>query len=159
MNKRGSGKPLPSFACAGSQMVAESSPEQEASARQVDPRALAVMPLLPENAASLVPLLYSWDVVKMLAEMPWPVDPEYIAQRAQRQLEPDPEALEFLLLVGGTVIGSCVVKKPRSGNPKRHMPRLGYWIGRPYWRRGYGTQAVSWLLAYAFHNFPQHAVG
>jgi len=140
-------------------MAAESSPEQEASASQVDPRPLTVTPLRPENAASLVPLLRSWDVVRMLAEMPWPVDPEYIAERAQRQIEPKPEALEFLLLVGGTVIGSCAIKKPGSGNPKRQMPRLGYWIGRPYWRRGYGTQAVSWLVAHAFHNFPQQTVG
>ena len=138
-------------------MAAESSREQEAPAREVDP--LAITPLRPGNAASLVPLLDSWDVVRMLAEMPWPVDPGYIAERARLQLEPDPEALEFLLLTGGTVVGSCVIKKPGSGNPKRQMPRLGYWIGQEYWRRGYGTQAVSWLVAHAFRNFPQQAVG
>jgi 8-oxo-dGTP diphosphatase len=140
-------------------MAAESSPEQEASARQIDPRSLTVTPLRPQNAASLLPLLDSGDVVRMLAEMPWPVDPEYIDERAQLQIEPNPEALEFLLLAEGTVIGSCTIKKPGSGNPKRQMPRLGYWIGQKYWRRGYGMQAVSWLITYAFRNFPQHVVG
>jgi RimJ/RimL family protein N-acetyltransferase len=140
-------------------MAAATFPEQEASQREVDPRPLSVTPLRPENAASLLPLLSSWDVVKMLAEMPWPVDPEYIAGRAQRQTEANPEALEFVLIVGGTVIGSCVIKKPGSGNPKRQMPRLGYWIGQPYWRRGYGRQAVCWLVDYAFRSFPQDAVG
>jgi RimJ/RimL family protein N-acetyltransferase len=140
-------------------MATESSPEQEALAGQVDPRRISVTPLRPDNAASLVPLLHSWDVVKMLAEMPWPVDPEYITERARRQIEPNPEALEFLLLVGDTVIGSGAIKKPGSGNPKRQMPRLGYWIGEPYWRRGYGTQTVSWLVTYAFRNFPQQTVG
>jgi RimJ/RimL family protein N-acetyltransferase len=156
--KRGSGQPLP-LLLEQVQMAAESSPEQEASARQFAPRPLTVAPLRPQNAASLLPLLHSWDVVKMLAEMPWPVDPEYIDDHAQRQVEPNPGVLEFLLLAEGTVVGSCAIKKPGSGNPTRQMPRLGYWIGQSYWRRGYGTQAVSWLITYAFRNFPQHVVG
>jgi RimJ/RimL family protein N-acetyltransferase len=139
-------------------MAAEWSQEQDVAARQIDARPLTVTPLRPENAAGLVPLL-SWDVVKMLTDMPWPVDPQYVADRAQRQIEPNPEALEFLLLVENTAIGSCAIKQPGSGNPKRQMPRLGYWIGRPYWRRGYGAQAVSWLVAHAFRNFPQPVIG
>ncbi len=27
---------------------------------------------------------------------------------------------------------------------------LGYWLGEPYWNKGYATQAVSMALAYAF---------
>jgi 8-oxo-dGTP diphosphatase len=140
-------------------MAPEQTPESEALPQQAAPRPLSFTPLRPQNAASLVPLLYDWDVVKMLADMPWPVDLEYIANRAARQLGPNPEAVEFIILIGGTAIGSCIIKKPGSGDPPRRMPRLGYWIGRPYWRRGYGTQAVAWLVNYAFRSFPQHVVG
>ncbi len=30
------------------------------------------------------------------------------------------------------------------------LPRLGYWIGRPYWGQGYATEAVRRVLRFAF---------
>jgi RimJ/RimL family protein N-acetyltransferase len=39
------------------------------------------------------------------------------------------------------------------------MPRLGYWIGQPYWGRGYGTKAVAALVDRAFEMYPHDRVG
>jgi RimJ/RimL family protein N-acetyltransferase len=33
------------------------------------------------------------------------------------------------------------------------MPRLGYWIGRPYWGKGLATEAVAALTDFAFGKF------
>ncbi len=35
---------------------------------------------------------------------------------------------------------------------------IGYWIGVPYWGRGYATEAAAALLRYGFENFPIHRV-
>jgi RimJ/RimL family protein N-acetyltransferase len=39
------------------------------------------------------------------------------------------------------------------------MPRLGYWIGRSHWGRGYATEAVAALADYAFRTYPQDRIG
>ena len=39
------------------------------------------------------------------------------------------------------------------------MPRLGYWIGRPFWGRGYGTEAVALLVDHAFERHAGRHVG
>jgi RimJ/RimL family protein N-acetyltransferase len=39
------------------------------------------------------------------------------------------------------------------------MPRLGYWIGKPYWNRGYGRSAVAALVEHAFASFAGERIG
>src|SRR5262245_10328390 len=49
----------------------------------------------------------------------------------------------------GTVVGACslidVDKKSRSAE-------LGYWIGKPYWGKGYATAAGRRVLAFGFNE-------
>jgi len=33
-----------------------------------------------------------------------------------------------------------------------HRAEMGYWIGRPYWNRGYATEAAAAMLDYAFNR-------
>jgi RimJ/RimL family protein N-acetyltransferase len=43
--------------------------------------------------------------------------------------------------------------------PQHDRAELGYWIGKPYWGRGYATEAGSAVLAYAFTTLRYHRVG
>lgn len=45
-------------------------------------------------------------------------------------------------------VGSFIPQK----NEHRINAEIGYWIGEPYWGRGYATEAVRLLIAYAFRE-------
>jgi RimJ/RimL family protein N-acetyltransferase len=58
----------------------------------------------------------------------------------------DPSEPTFVVaLADGTIIGGCGICVLSGGEPE-----LGYWIGVPYWGRGYATEAARALLDHAF---------
>jgi RimJ/RimL family protein N-acetyltransferase len=118
---------------------------------------LTLAPLRREHAAPLFELLNDWEVVKMLAEVPWPLrledTAEFIASMPMHATD------DFAILTAEGPIGVAAVKKPGSGDPPRKMPRLGYWIGRKHWRQGYGTEAIGALVDHAFRTYPAERVG
>jgi 8-oxo-dGTP diphosphatase len=119
---------------------------------------LILEPLAPEHAPALFLLLNDWDIVKVLAQVPWPVTRESVeAFAARRDGERDSD--DLAVLASGTVIGCGSVKRPCRGDPPRVMPRLGYWIGQAHRDRGFGRQAVAALVAHAFRKFLQGRIG
>jgi 8-oxo-dGTP diphosphatase len=117
---------------------------------------LVLSALDPRYAAPLFELLNDWDVVRMLAEVPWPlgyVDVETFLRRY-------PVGTDAFVILGDVgPIGVASFKRPGSGEPPRTMPRLGYWIGRRYWGQGLGTEAVGALVDHAFRACSGDRVG
>lgn len=65
----------------------------------------------------------------------------FLAVANQNPAEPS-----FLItLADGTVIGGCGLHIPGGRDPEP-----GYWLGVPYWGRGYATEAAQALVAHAF---------
>jgi RimJ/RimL family protein N-acetyltransferase len=77
--------------------------------------------------------------------------------RFDRHLAQPPEDLvEFVIEVGGEVIGSCQL------HYIDHFHRrcdLGVALGRDYWGKGYGQDAVHVLVDYAFTHLDLRRVG
>ncbi|MBN1880311.1 GNAT family N-acetyltransferase [bacterium] len=48
----------------------------------------------------------------------------------------------------GALVGAISLMGMRKG----HQAELGYWIGKPYWNRGYCTEAVRVAVQYAFEE-------
>ncbi|MGH6924387.1 MAG: GNAT family N-acetyltransferase [Propylenella sp.] len=122
--------------------------------RSLKTRRLVLAPLRASYARALHALIDDWEVVKWLSEVPWPVTPESVQDFAERQERAGSGNDAFAILLAGAPIGVCSVKHPGTGDPPRKMPRLAYWIGRPYWRKGFGTEAIGALTAHAFAAFP-----
>ena len=43
-------------------------------------------------------------------------------------------------------------------NPLQRRAELGYWIGIPFWRRGFATEAASAVLAFGFETLGLHRI-
>lgn len=58
----------------------------------------------------------------------------------------------WAITVGGKVIGAC------SLDGRDGIPELGYWIGAPFWGRGYATEAARGLIGRAFNDLGHKAL-
>jgi RimJ/RimL family protein N-acetyltransferase len=55
--------------------------------------------------------------------------------------------LVFVITLGnGTVIGGCGITASDAESPSE----LGYWLGLPFWGKGYATEAVRAVIDHAF---------
>ena len=53
----------------------------------------------------------------------------------------------FVMMDGEVLVGTCGFKDV-TGSPKE--AEAGYWVGKPYWGRGYASAAVGLLLEFGF---------
>ena len=58
----------------------------------------------------------------------------------------NPDEEQYVItLSDGTLIGACGIEQPDDG-----MASIGYWLGQPFWGKGYATEAVRALIDHAF---------
>ena len=85
------------------------------------------------------------------ARMPYPYsldDAEQFIAAVNRQ---NGEAI-FLITLDGALIGVCGVD-PREGGLE-----IGYWLGVPYWGRGFATEAARAVIDHAFGALQHEAL-
>ena len=121
----------------------------------IETRRLALRAPEPSDAARLSELASDFDVAKMTLRMPHP----YLESDGRAFVEAvaaqDPRrAATFAIeherdgLVG--VIGLFEDADP--------APEVGYWIGRPFWGRGFATEALQGALAWARRGWGRRAL-
>jgi RimJ/RimL family protein N-acetyltransferase len=130
--------------------------EKEAAEAERHCSRLRLSPRSLRYAAALFEELNDWDVVRMLAVVPWPLAYEDVV----KAMDSEAEGIDgFVILSDAAPIGAASVKRPGSGDPPRTMPRLGFWIGRRHWGQGFGTEAVGLLVDHAFRTNPGDTIG
>ncbi|MEI9930882.1 MAG: GNAT family N-acetyltransferase [Rhizomicrobium sp.] len=116
--------------------------------------------LLREPEALDVPaiaaLMNDWDVVKNLASAPFPYLEEHASAFIGRQDDGRAKGTDFVFAItrknDGTLMGKCGLHLKDDGF------ELGYWIGKPYWKQGYATEAAAEVLAFGFRNLRADAI-
>ena len=104
---------------------------------------LLLRPGFPEDAPALVNAAASEAVAKNLATMPWP----YSIRDAEAFLASprDPILPSLLIFERGPaapqLVGGCGLGRRPSGSVE-----MGYWIAKPFWGRGYATEACTALV-------------
>ena len=67
------------------------------------------------------------------------------------------EAIFLITLRDETVIGACGVAA-YGITTQEPSPELGYWLGVPYWDKGYATEALHAVIDYAFTDLGHDAL-
>lgn len=63
--------------------------------------------------------------------------------------------VHFAVTLDGQCIGSCGLTHIDG---KARRCQFGYWIGKPFWGKGYATEACSQALRHGFHELPVDTV-
>jgi RimJ/RimL family protein N-acetyltransferase len=104
---------------------------------------LLLRPGWAEDAPALAAAIADETIVRNLATAPWP----FTLRDAEAFLaQPRDPVLPSLLIfertgVAPRLVGACGLGRRPSGSVE-----LGYWIGKPYWGRGFATEACAALI-------------
>jgi RimJ/RimL family protein N-acetyltransferase len=107
---------------------------------------LLLRPGFPEDAPALAAAIADEAIARNLANVPWP----YRMRDADAFLaSPRDPVLPSLLIferssAAPRLIGACGLGRRPSG-----AVEMGYWIARPYWSRGFATEACEALVGIA----------
>lgn len=104
---------------------------------------LLLRPAWPEDWQAVHNGIADEGVVRNLARAPWPYRPDDAQQFVA--LPQDPLHPRFLVTrARDAVMVGCIGLDPCDDGVE-----LGYWIARPYWGRGYATEAAHGVLGIA----------
>jgi RimJ/RimL family protein N-acetyltransferase len=106
------------------------------------------------DISMFVPLIGDFDVSKNLSRVPYPYteeDGQAFITNITKAIAAGTGHVFAILLKPDVYIGACGL------NPERDW-ELGYWIGKPYWGRGYATEAGRRLVAYGFEELGADAL-
>ncbi len=108
---------------------------------------VCLRPLRRENARNFALLLGGVSrSVSMMARMPHPCTRMTAQAWIDEHSEPGSCAFAIIRKRDRNFLGAIAL------NTDEIVPELGYWVGRPYWSRGYATEAVLALESLAFHH-------
>ena len=112
-------------------------------------RRLTYRKLVAADAPRIACFAGDWDIARMTARIPFP----YTAAMADAWIAgiPDDEYVRAIVLDGEFIGGAGYID---SGD---RSAEIGYWIGKPWWGRGYATEAADALVHHCFtrKRFPR----
>lgn len=119
----------------------------EAPPARIETDRLVLRPPQPGDEEALYRAINDFEVVRMLADAPWPYRREDAHAFVARAPAWDPATDRPLMIVHRDlgVIGGCGF----HAADEEPYPELGYWIGRAHWGRGYASEAAAAALVWA----------
>lgn len=113
-------------------------------------RRLTLRPFAESDLDALVRLLNDREVVRFLAMVPHPYTVRDGEDWIARTHDLDSPWPALAIDAGGALVGSVGLKPPEEPSPPKVGAELGYWLGRPYWGKGYASEAAAQIVEHAF---------
>ena len=125
---------------------------REASIPVLESKRLAMRAPRLEDAKTVAALANDRRIAENTARIPHPyrmADAEGFISSANKA---SGDAVFLATLRDDTVIGACSIVCEED------TPELGYWLGAPYWGKGYATEALHAVVDYAFTDLGHEAL-
>jgi RimJ/RimL family protein N-acetyltransferase len=112
---------------------------------------LALRPLRAGDDARIFELVAHWDILRYLSAPPWPYEREHARAFVSARMQPDPDAITCVITHDGALIGIVdAAIKPAANEQRARGYAIGYWLGQPYWGRGFMSEAARAFIAHVF---------
>ena len=115
---------------------------------EFETKRLRARPIELSDAPRVTELFQEKDLAWNLGRAPWPYalkDAENWLKIVARQWAAETE-FPFAILKDDTLIGCCGIVQIDA---EQNIWEIGYWVGKPYWGKGYVTEASIGLLDWA----------
>ena len=111
---------------------------------------LLLRPFTMEDASTVKILAGEKDIASTTLNIPHPYEDgmaeEWIGTHQDRYEKGESVVLAIVLNDSSTLIGAIGLEISKDND----RAELGYWIGKPYWNKGYCTEAARALIQYGF---------
>jgi [ribosomal protein S5]-alanine N-acetyltransferase len=119
---------------------------------------LLLRPLTPEDAGEVTRLAGEREIAATTLSIPHPYPPGAASRwiTEQEMQRGRGEAINWAIVPreSGQIAGVVGLRL----NPDHRQAELGYWIGKPYWGKGYATEAAAEAVRFGFANLNLHRI-
>jgi RimJ/RimL family protein N-acetyltransferase len=116
----------------------------------------------PEDVSDLVRLAGAREIAATTANIPHPYTTEdavnFVAHAREEMDAGRSVTFAVTLLSSAVSSGELCGAVGLAIAPQHHRAELGYWIGLPYWGRGFATEAAAAVVAYGFDTRGLHRI-
>ena len=120
---------------------------------------LQLRPPRDGDAERLHALLANWSVIRWLSAPPWPYTIVHACEWIAASKATSADFIPTVILLDGELIGVITaIRKPQSAIQREAGYNLGYWIGEPFWGRGYMSEAARGFLKQVFATIPDDVI-
>ncbi|MCH1625940.1 GNAT family N-acetyltransferase [Ferdinandcohnia quinoae] len=121
--------------------------------KRIETERLLLRSLKIEDAERVEELASDYDIAKTTLNIPHPYPEGSAAPFIKSMLEAEKENKMATFAIIEKSSSSLIGTMSIGNNTEHKRGELAYWIGKPYWGKGYGTEAAKAVIRYGFDEF------